>query len=113
MSTPDQLLAAKIGGTAQRVVNEQLEDAEAIAEIRRRAEGRTDLLRQEAAGAIGAWVGRPHTPKGLRMGYLMLMAADVELLEGDEFVRQVEVVRRRVGGPGHGASDANDYRPPT
>ena len=113
MSTPDQLLAVKIGGTAQRVVNEQLEDAEAITEIRKRAEGRTDLLRQEAAGAIGAWLGRPHTPKGLRMGYLMLMAADVELLEGAEFVREVEVVRRRVAGPQHGASDAKGYRPPS
>ncbi|MCK5891724.1 hypothetical protein [Aeromicrobium sp.] len=59
MSTPDQLLAAKIGGSAQRVVNEQLEDAEAIAEIRKRAEGRTGLLRREAAGA---WcVARPTT----------------------------------------------------
>ena len=46
------------------------------------------------------------------MGYLMLMAADVELLEGAEFVRDVEVVRRRVVGPGHGASDAKGYRPP-
>ncbi len=113
MSTPDQLLAAQIGGTAQRCVNEQLEDAEAIAEIRKRAKGRTDLLRQEAAGAIGAWLGRPHTPKGLRMGYLLLEAADVELLDGAEFVRDVEVIRRRVAGPQHGASDAKGYRPPT
>lgn len=82
------------------------------AEIRKRAEGRADPLRQEAAGAIGAWLGRPHSPKGLRIGYLLLMASGVELLEGDEFVRQVDVIRRRVAGPQHGASDAKGYRPP-
>lgn len=112
MSTPDQLLAAKIGGTAQRAVNEQLEDAAAIDEIRKRAECRSDLMRQEAAGAIGAWLARPHTPKGLRMGYLLLEAAAVELLAGGEFVREVEVVRRRVAGPQHGASDAKGYQAP-
>lgn len=101
MAEADRILAAQIGGTSRRVVSEELADADAIAILRDRAQGRVDLLRSEAAMAIGGWLGQPHTPEAIKSAYLLLMAAGVDASGGRDFVADVDAVRRRVEQDGH------------
>ena len=112
MSTPDQLLAAKISGTSRRCVNDEIPDAESVSLIKDRAANRSDLIRYEAARTLGAWLGDPGMPAELRRANLLLAAADPPYLDKPAFLAEIEVVRKRVAGPGPGASDSKGYRPP-
>ena len=83
MSTRDQLLEGKLHTIAERLALEEGSIADAVAELRDIASGRTDLL-AEAAGIIaGAWSTRPATSYGtepIAAGLLILAGADRDAL---------------------------------
>lgn len=101
MATADNLLIAKLSGTAERhaLARGSLDDA--VVEVRERANGRTDLLAREAATRVGAFLGSPTTSTSdLRAALILAVAAGD--IDGGAFVAQVDEVRRRVGTMAHG-----------
>ena len=64
MSTPDQLLYSALHGTAWRHAARQHNLAESIAELRKIADGRDDILAEAAGIVAGSWYAWPSTHVG-------------------------------------------------
>src|SRR5687768_11028491 len=77
MSTKDQLLSVALHGTAMRHAAEQRNLAESIAELRKMAGGRDDILAEAAGLEAGAWYANPRGHVGHE-----LIAAGILILAG-------------------------------
>lgn len=113
MADPLELLGAKLNATARRLVREGAGDEEIVAHVRELAKGHIDILRREAARAIGGWLGLPVAASDLRVAYLLLEAADVPLSDTEPFIAEVDAARRRVASMGHGAGAGHGDQSPT
>jgi hypothetical protein len=77
MSTPDQLLSVALHGTAMRYAAERRNLAESIAELRKIANGRDDILAEAAGIQAGSWYAWPSTHAGYELvaAGMLIMAA--------------------------------------
>lgn len=106
MADPLELLGAKLNATTRRLVREGATDEEIVTQMRELAAGHVDVLRREAARAIGGWLGLPVAASDLRVAYLLLEAADVPLSDTEPFISEVDAARGRVASLGHGVGAA-------
>ena len=111
MADPLELLGAKLAGTTRRLVTEGEPDSAIVEHLRDIARGQGDVLRREAARAVGGWLGLPQSASDLRIGYLLLEAAAVPLTDAGPFLAEVDAARRRVASMGHGAGAAHGDQP--
>jgi hypothetical protein len=98
---PDRLLCAWLSGAAMRLARAGGSITDAVAELRQLADGRDDLLAQEAGVLIGAWSAHPDTDTGHRVlaaSLLVVAGADLDALD-----RWVDEGRRRAEAPMHSA----------
>jgi hypothetical protein len=94
---PDRILCAMLSGDAVRLARAGGPIDEAVAELRALADGRGDLLAEEAGVMVGAWSARVDTgDRLLAAGLLVLAGADHGLMG-----RWVDVGRERVMTPKH------------
>lgn len=100
MPDRDRILAAKLNGTATNRATNRIPLDQAVADVTELANGRTDLLAEQAASMLGSYLGRPHLVTDLR-GALILATAAGEI-EGPAFVSKVDEVRAIAGGEPHG-----------
>ena len=77
MPTPDQLLYSALHGTAMRYATEKRNLATSIAELRKIADGRNDILAEAAGITAGSWYANPAG----RVGH-KLIAAGMLILAG-------------------------------
>jgi len=112
MATADELLGAKLSGTARRGVRSGEPDVVVIEYLRAIAAGNTAVLQREAARAIGGWLGLPAEHDDLRAAYLLIKAADVPLREAGPFLAEVDAARNRTNRQ-HGTGEGHGDRPPT
>jgi hypothetical protein len=77
VSTPDQLLSVALHGTAMRYAAEKRNLAESIAELRKIAGGRDDILAEAAGIQAGSWYAWPATHAGYELvaAGMLIMAA--------------------------------------
>jgi hypothetical protein len=81
--SPDTALEISLNGTAARLHHEGLPAADIIAELRRIANGRADLLAKAAATHLGGWLAAPgmsHPATVTIAGYLVQAGADPETI---------------------------------
>jgi hypothetical protein len=93
---PDTALEISLNGTAARLHHEGLPADEIIAELRKIANGRADLLAKAAATHLGGWLAAPgmsHPATVTIAGYLVQAGADPESITD-----LVDQVRRNASG---------------
>lgn len=96
---PDRILIARLSGTAMRLARAEGSIADAVAELRDLAGGRSDLLAEAAGVRAGVWSSDPERQTGdyvLAFGLLLMAGAD-----HDQITQWVEVGRRRAMTPRH------------
>jgi hypothetical protein len=84
MSTPDQLLTAQLQAMAERLARDGGRIDDAVAELRRMAAGRADLLAEAAGISGGYWTARVGFEMGfapIGAGLLILAGADRDRLQ--------------------------------
>lgn len=80
---PDTALEISLNATASRLHHEGLAPADIIAELRKIANGRADLLATAAAGHLGGYLAAPgmcHPATVTIAGYLVQAGADPEAI---------------------------------
>jgi hypothetical protein len=106
MSIPDKLLAVALYGTAMHYAAERRNLAESIAELRKIANGRDDILAEAAGIQVGSWYAWPSTHAGYELvaAGMLIMAAgqdgrplDYEALEHWTRVGYEQGMRSRKG----------------
>lgn len=81
MSTPDQILSARLNGSAQRLARAGGPIHDAVVELQELADGRADLLAEECGLMVGSWSAQPSSGDYLvAAGLLMLAGADQGLV---------------------------------
>jgi len=95
---PDQILAAKLSGRAQRLASAGGSIADAVADLEAMAHGRRDLLAQEAGLMVGWWSAKAGTADYLVAAGLLVMAG----ADHDQLAQWIELGRRRASAPTHG-----------
>ena len=96
----DRIRIAQLEGRAIRLARDKGSIADAIADLREMADGRTDLLAQAAGVMGGAWSVCSATETGdyaVAFGLLIMAGADHHLLP-----KFVELGRQRAMTPQHG-----------
>jgi hypothetical protein len=103
--TADRMIVAELTGEARRHARWELPDEEtveaAVAELRKIAGGRTDLLAEVAGLFLGTSEGEPHEPRARNAAELCHLAgADPELISWwvDEGRRRTAQARKRPFG---------------
>jgi hypothetical protein len=91
MATPDNLLMSALHGTAWRAAVERRSIADAVAEIRTIAAGRTDLLAETAGLTAGSWLAWPETHVGHELVVAGLLVVAAENLDYDLLAHWVGV----------------------
>jgi hypothetical protein len=84
MSTPDQMLCARLQAMAERLARDGGRIDDAVAELHRLADGRADLLAEAAGISGGYWTARAATEMGfapIGAGLLILAGADRDRLQ--------------------------------
>jgi hypothetical protein len=106
MSTPDQLLYSALHGTAWRHAANQDNLADSIAELRRIAGGRDDILAEAAGITAGSWYAWPSTQVGhelIAAGMLIMAGGDNgKPLDYDELERWTRIGYERGMRSRHG-----------
>jgi hypothetical protein len=101
---PDRMLAAALYGHARRLALEAGSITDARRFLAARADGRYDLLAQEAGTAAGHWTvtaQRSHPVELLAAG-LLIVSAPVDLTV---VAHWIDVGRRRAAAPKHGTTE--------
>jgi hypothetical protein len=99
---PDTAIEIKLDANARRHSREDTPRDEAVADLRRIAGGRTDLLAVAAGSVLGGYLGAPttsHPQDVYAAGLLILAGADPARI-----VAHVDDVRRAVEAPRYGTT---------
>jgi hypothetical protein len=94
---PDRIMVARLSGTAVRLARTCGPIDEAVTELRALAEGRGDLLAEQAGIMAGAWSARVETGDYLLAAALLVLAG----ADHERIARWVEVGRERAMTPRH------------
>lgn len=109
MATTENLLGSALHGTAWRMAIERRSLAESIAELRRLAAGRDDVLAQTAGLTAGTWLASPGTHVGHELvvaGMLILAAGGAGApLDYQALGRWVQLGYERARAGGHSTAD--------
>lgn len=93
---PDTALEISLNATASRLHHEHVAPAEIVAELRKIAHGRADLLATAAAGHLGGYLAQPgmsHPATVTIAGYLVQAGADPTTIAAE-----VDRIRKNAAG---------------
>lgn len=99
---PDTALEITLNATASRLHHEGCAPAEIIAELRKLASGRADLLASAAAGHLGGYLATPgmsHPATVTIAGYLVQAGADPETI-----ATEVDRIRKNATTSAYGSA---------